>query len=70
MCSMVNGQCPSNTYAGYQFDSHFDCVNAGYAVAQKTYRNLLDYEEYDKQFINENKIVIKFECKQIEVEKI
>ena len=24
MCSMNTGQCPSHTYAGYQFNNHYD----------------------------------------------
>ena len=65
MCSMITGQCPNNSMAGYQFTSHYDCVNAGYAIAQKTFRNLEELEEWDQSYINNNKIVIKFECKQI-----
>ena len=40
MCSVNTGQCPTSTVSGYQFSSHYDCVNAGYAIAQKTFRNL------------------------------
>ena len=65
LCSINTGQCPSNTISGYQFNSHYDCVNAGYAIAQKTFRNLSELEEWDVNHINENKIVVKFECKQI-----
>ena len=65
MCSMNTGQCPSSSVSGYQFTSHYDCVNAGYAIAQKTYRNLKELEEYDQNYINQNKIVVKFECKEI-----
>ena len=65
MCSMNTGQCPSSSVSGYQFTSHYDCVNAGYAIAQKTYRNLKEFEEYDQDYINQNKIVVKFECKEI-----
>ena len=65
MCSMATGQCPSSTVAGYQFTTHYDCVDAGYAIAQKTYRNLKELEDWDKQHINKNKLVIKFECKEI-----
>ena len=57
--------CPNSSISGYQFDSHYDCVDAGYAIAQSTYRNLNKLEEWDKNYINENKIVIKFECKEI-----
>jgi|TARA_A100001388_G_scaffold50065_1_gene33594 hypothetical protein len=65
LCSINTGQCPSNTISGFQFSSHYDCVNAGYAIAQKTFRNLQELEEWDVNHINENKIVVKFECKQI-----
>ena len=65
MCSMNTGQCPNSSISGYQFESHYDCVNAGYAIAQKTYRNLNEIEEWDTNYINENKIVVKFECKEI-----
>ena len=67
MCSMINNSCPENTIAGYQFTTHFDCVNAGYAVAQSTFRNLEDMEEYSRDYIEESKLVIKFECKEIGV---
>ena len=65
MCSMNTGQCPNSTISGYQFSSHYDCVNAGYALAQSTFRNLKEIEEWDVNHINENKIVVKFECKEL-----
>ena len=65
MCSMNTGQCPNSSISGYQFESHYDCVNAGYAIAQKTYRNLKELEDWDTDYINKNKIVVKFECKGI-----
>ena len=34
MCSMLSNNCPQSTIAGYQFNTHYDCVNAGYAIAQ------------------------------------
>jgi len=65
MCSMTTGECPNSSVSGYQFISHYDCVNAGYAIAQKTFRNLKELEDLEQQYINEKKIVIKFECKEI-----
>ena len=65
MCSMNTNQCTSSSVSGYQFISHYDCVNAGYAIAQKTYRNLKELEEWDTNYINDNKIVVKFECKEL-----
>ena len=67
-CSLNTGQCPSSSVSGYQFKSHYDCVNAGYAIAQKTYRNLKEFEDYDQDYINQNKIVVKFECKEFKGE--
>ena len=65
MCSMINNSCPTSTIAGYQFISHYDCVNAGYAVAQSTFRNLEELEEYNRDYIEQSKIVVKFECREI-----
>ena len=47
MCSITTGQCPSSSISGYQFNSHYDCTNAGYAMAQKTFRNLKELPEWD-----------------------
>jgi len=63
LCSMNTNQCTSSSISGYTFTSHYDCVNAGYAVAQKTFRNLKDYEEFPRETIEKDKIVVKFECK-------
>ena len=65
LCSMVSGECPSSTISGYQFDNHYDCVNAGYGVSQQTFRNLEALEEWDKDYINEHKIAVRFECKKL-----
>ncbi len=65
MCSMLSNSCPSSTVSGYQFESHYDCVNAGYAIAQNTFRNLEEIEEYNKDYIEQSKIVIKFECREV-----
>ena len=65
MCSMVTGQCPSSSISGWQFNTYYDCVNTGYGVAQKTFLNLLELEEWDQEYINKNKIVIKLECRAV-----
>ena len=65
MCSMLSNSCPSSTISGYQFENHYDCVNAGYAIAQSTFRNLKDLEEYEREVIEKQKLVIKFECREI-----
>ena len=65
MCSMLSNSCPNSTIAGYQFSTHYDCVNAGYAIAQSTFRNLKDMEEYEREVIEKQKLVIKFECREI-----
>ena len=62
---MSTGQCPSSHVPGYQFNTHYDCVNAGYAVAQSTFRNLKELEEWDREYLEQSKIVVKFECREI-----
>ena len=61
----MTGSCPSSTISGYQFENHYDCVNAGYAIAQSTFRNLKELEEYEREYIRKSKIVVKFECREI-----
>ena len=65
MCSMLSNNCPQSTIAGYQFNTHYDCVNAGYGVAQSTFRNLKELEEWDRQYLEQSKIVVKFECREV-----
>tara|TARA_X000000950_G_C13681118_1_gene563991 strand:- start:316 stop:519 length:204 start_codon:yes stop_codon:yes gene_type:complete len=67
---MINNSCPTSTIAGYEFNTHYDCVDAGYAIAQQTFRNLKDYEEYQREILEKQKLVIKFECKEIKGEQI
>ena len=68
MCSMLSNNCPTSTIAGYQFNTYYDCVNAGYAVAQSTFRNLKELEEWDREYLEQSKIVVKFECKELKVD--
>ena len=57
----------NSSISGYQFNSHYDCVNAGYAIAQKTFRNLKELKEWDIPDFEKEKIVVKFECKELKV---
>ena len=65
MCSMLSNNCPTSTISAYQFNTHYDCVNAGYAIAQSTFRNLKELEEWDRQYLEQSKIVVKFECREV-----
>ena len=65
---MATGECPNSTISGYQFNLHYDCVNAGYSIAQKTFKNLKKLEDWDKPNFEKEKIVVKFECKEIKVD--
>ena len=64
---MVSGECPTSTISGWQFENHYDCVNAGYGGSQQTFRNLEDLEEWSREYIEEQKIAIRFECKELKV---
>ena len=59
--------CPTSTISGWQFENHYDCVNAGYGVSQQTFRNLEDLEEWSREYIEQEKIAIRFECKELKV---
>ena len=69
MCSMITNDCPSHHIPGFTFTSHYDCVQNGYKVAYNTFKVLEELEEYDREYVEKNKIVVKFECRQIQVPK-
>ena len=65
LCSQVTGKCPSSTIAGYTFTNHYDCVASGYKLAHNTFISLQELEEYERDYIEKNKIVVKFDCKEL-----
>tara|TARA_A100001035_G_scaffold275531_1_gene269073 strand:- start:1616 stop:1819 length:204 start_codon:yes stop_codon:yes gene_type:complete len=65
---MNTNDCPSSTISGYQYNNHYDCVLSGYKLAHNTFINLKELEELEKAYIEEKKIVVKFECKALQVE--
>jgi len=69
MCSMVTNHCPSNHIPGFSFDSHTACVEYGYRVAHGTFKSLEETEEWDNEYVENQKIVVKFECRPVEVPK-
>jgi hypothetical protein len=69
MCSQLSGQCPSSAIPGYQFKTHSACVEYGYRVAYDTFRALEQTEEWSRDYIENNRIAVRFECKAIEVPK-
>ena len=50
-------------YVG-ELPDHYTCVKAGYVQAYKSFETL------DKEEINEQKLAIRFECKEIKQEKV
>ena len=69
MCSMLSNNCPSSHFPGYSFNSHSECVEYGYRLAYGTFKNLEEMEEMEKEYIENSRIVVKFECRPIEVPK-
>ena len=65
LCSLATGNCPEMKVTPYLFDSHYDCAIAGYLVSADTYKNLVDDEYYGLDRLNNDKIAIKFECKEL-----
>ena len=68
ICSMNTNDCPSSTISGYQYNNHYDCVLSGYKLAHNSFLNLKELEEFEKSYIEDKKIVVKFECKALQVE--
>lgn len=67
ICSMNTNNCPTNSISGYQFDTHYDCVKQGYILAHNSFLKLDELEDYEKDYIEQEKIVVKFECKGLQV---
>ena len=68
MCSMVTGECPSSNITMMQYDTHFNCVVGGYKKAHNTFSNLEEMEDFEKEYIEEEKLVIKFNCEELNVD--
>ena len=63
ICSVATGECPSNSITGFQFNNYYDCVVAGYKYSHNKFTKLEELEELEREYIEEKKLVIKFECK-------
>ena len=62
---MLSNNCPTSTIPGYTFNGYSECVEYGYRVAYSTFRALEENEEYTKEYIENSKIVVKFDCKAV-----
>tara|TARA_R100001510_G_scaffold42038_1_gene38400 strand:+ start:379 stop:612 length:234 start_codon:yes stop_codon:yes gene_type:complete len=65
ICSVATGECPSNSITGFQFNNHYDCVVAGYKYSHNKFTKLEELEELEREYIEQKKLVIKFECKNV-----
>jgi|TARA_R100001377_G_scaffold84428_1_gene67952 hypothetical protein len=64
LCSYVTGNCFSDKVINIEYPDHYSCVRNGYI---QSYKSL---EALEVEDINENKTVVKFECKEIEIKQI
>ena len=69
LCSQLSGQCPSHHYPGVSFDTHTECVEYGYRAAYGTFNELEKIEEFTKEYIENSRIAVRFECRSVEVQK-
>ena len=69
MCSQLSGQCPSYHYPGLSFDTHTACVEYGYRAAHSTFKNLDSLEEFDQDYIENNRIAVRFRCEAVQTKK-
>ena len=65
LCSVITGKCTESSIPGLMFTSHYDCALGGYKMAHKMFKMLKDDDYYGLDRINEEKIAIKFECKEL-----
>ena len=62
---MLNGKCIEPQIPGYQFESHYDCALAGYAMSQQSLKMLSMDEYYGLERINKERLAIRFECREL-----
>jgi len=64
LCSFVNVQstCFSEKVVALEFDNYYDCILQGY---KQSYNHLASL---DKEKIIEQKLAIRFQCKEIKTE--
>jgi hypothetical protein len=54
---------------GYSFESHSACVEYGYRVAHGTFKTLGETEEMTQEYIENSRIIVRFDCRAVEVPK-
>ena len=70
ICSLLYSDCMPPVENNIFFKTHYDCALNGYGVAQKTFMELKKLENVDVNHIEKNKLVIKFECREIRLPDI
>ena len=63
LCSLTAQQCDSGMITAYEFNDHYDCAVAGYDMSHKTMQMM------DRDLVNKDELAIKFECKQVRIDK-
>lgn len=62
LCSFIHLNCPVSNLSPYEFDNWHDCATKGYELAAKTMKEL------PKNRVNNEKLAIKFECKEVAID--
>ena len=65
LCSVITGKCMESSITGMMFKSHYDCAIGGYSMALHTFKHLKNDDYYGIDRINEDKIAIKFDCREL-----
>ena len=56
--------CTSQKVMPYEYTSYHDCITQGYVLSYK------EMMEMDKVKVEQDKIAIKFQCRQVEVPEV
>ena len=63
LCSSISGECFENQTIA-EHDDYFSCVKNGY------FQSYVSLSSLNVEDINKRKLAIRFECKELKVEKV
>ena len=64
LCSQVTGNCFQTKIGVSEYPDYYSCIRGGYMTAY----NSLD--ELTVEEINRSKLAVRFECKELKIEKV
>jgi len=60
ICTLANPYCEQDQVINEQFDTYYDCITKGYLHSYNYLTTMYDVDD-----VNNNKLAIKFSCKEM-----